>query len=220
MELVRELQPNTLLNDRLDLLDMHWGWDFRTPEQVMPQKWPVVDGERGYIGRPITRSLVRGAIIEMRHPGKAWSSACSCWPEAVSKGGNLTFNVGPTARGDFDRRALDRLAGIGGLDEISQQDRSMVVRKLQRKSSAPDNLARSRNKLRLNRLFPHRIAAIQGATSCRHGRPRQIRTTPKRWLRIASIGTEHPEQQTAGRSAGKGLVALAACLTSRMWPYP
>ena len=33
VELVRELQPNTLLNDRLDLLDMHWGWDFRTPNR-------------------------------------------------------------------------------------------------------------------------------------------------------------------------------------------
>jgi len=31
----------------------------------------------------------------------------------VSKGGNLLLNVGPTARGEFDARALDRLAGIG-----------------------------------------------------------------------------------------------------------
>jgi len=33
--------------------------------------------------------------------------------EVVSKGGNLLLNVGPTARGEFDARALDRLAGMG-----------------------------------------------------------------------------------------------------------
>jgi alpha-L-fucosidase len=31
----------------------------------------------------------------------------------VSKGGNLLLNVGPTARGEFDHRALERLRGIG-----------------------------------------------------------------------------------------------------------
>jgi alpha-L-fucosidase len=33
--------------------------------------------------------------------------------DTVSKGGNLLLNVGPTARGTFDGRALDRLAGMG-----------------------------------------------------------------------------------------------------------
>ncbi|MCL6508430.1 MAG: alpha-L-fucosidase [Bryobacteraceae bacterium] len=33
--------------------------------------------------------------------------------DTVSKGGNLLLNVGPTARGEFDQRARDRLAGIG-----------------------------------------------------------------------------------------------------------
>jgi alpha-L-fucosidase len=33
--------------------------------------------------------------------------------ETVSKGGNLLLNVGPTARGTFDGRALERLQGIG-----------------------------------------------------------------------------------------------------------
>ncbi len=31
----------------------------------------------------------------------------------VSKGGNLLLNVGPTARGEFDSRAKDRLAAMG-----------------------------------------------------------------------------------------------------------
>jgi alpha-L-fucosidase len=33
--------------------------------------------------------------------------------DSVSKGGNLLLNVGPTGRGEFDSRALDRLAGMG-----------------------------------------------------------------------------------------------------------
>jgi alpha-L-fucosidase len=33
--------------------------------------------------------------------------------DCVSKGGNLLLNVGPTARGEFDERAMDRLQGIG-----------------------------------------------------------------------------------------------------------
>ena len=33
--------------------------------------------------------------------------------DTVSKGGNLLLNVGPTGRGEFDARALDRLAGMG-----------------------------------------------------------------------------------------------------------
>jgi alpha-L-fucosidase len=33
--------------------------------------------------------------------------------DSVSKGGNMILNVGPTARGEFDERALSRLEGIG-----------------------------------------------------------------------------------------------------------
>jgi len=33
--------------------------------------------------------------------------------DCVSKGGNLLLNVGPTGRGEFDYRAMDRLAGMG-----------------------------------------------------------------------------------------------------------
>ena len=33
--------------------------------------------------------------------------------ESVARGGNLLLNVGPTGRGEFDARALDRLNGIG-----------------------------------------------------------------------------------------------------------
>jgi alpha-L-fucosidase len=43
--------------------------------------------------------------------------------ETVSKGGNLLLNVGPTARGEFDERANQRLEGIGAW--MKQHSRSI-----------------------------------------------------------------------------------------------
>ena len=33
--------------------------------------------------------------------------------DTVSKNGNLLLNVGPTSRGTFDQRTMERLSGIG-----------------------------------------------------------------------------------------------------------
>jgi len=43
---VRELQPNIIVDDRLDLLDVPGGWDYRTPEQFMPRDWVTMNGRR------------------------------------------------------------------------------------------------------------------------------------------------------------------------------
>ena len=43
--------------------------------------------------------------------------------DSVSKGGNLLLNVGPTGRGEFDVRALDRLSGMG--EWMKRHDRSI-----------------------------------------------------------------------------------------------
>jgi len=43
--------------------------------------------------------------------------------DVVAKGGNLLLNVGPTGRGTFDARALDRLRGIG--DWMAKNGRSI-----------------------------------------------------------------------------------------------
>jgi len=40
LKMVRELQPEILVNDRADLKDYAGGWDFTTPEQFKVQKWP------------------------------------------------------------------------------------------------------------------------------------------------------------------------------------
>jgi len=112
IKMIRELQPGIIVNDRLDLLDVPGGWDYRTPEQFMPREWVQADGRPvpwetcqtfsgswGYYRDEATWKSVRQLVVMLI--------------ETVSKGGNLILNVGPTARGAFDSRALDRLQGIG-----------------------------------------------------------------------------------------------------------
>jgi len=112
LKMIRELQPNIIINDRLDLMDVPGGWDFRTPEQFMPREWVRDNGKKvpwetcqtfsgswGYYRDETTWKSVRQLIVMLI--------------ETVSKGGNLLLNVGPTARGTFDERAQDRLSGIG-----------------------------------------------------------------------------------------------------------
>ncbi len=112
LKMIRQIQPNVVLNDRLDLLDVPGGWDFRTPEQYMPREWVTVNGKKvpwetcqtfsgswGYYRDETTWKSTRQLIVLLT--------------ETVSKGGNLLLNVGPTARGTFDNRAKDRLNEIG-----------------------------------------------------------------------------------------------------------
>jgi alpha-L-fucosidase len=112
LETIRRLQPGILVNDRLDLLDVPGGWDYRTPEQFMPREGFRVDG------RPVpweTCQTFSGSWGYDRDES-TWKSVRQLvlmLVETVGKGGNLLLNVGPTGRGTFDDRALDRLRGIG-----------------------------------------------------------------------------------------------------------
>jgi alpha-L-fucosidase len=112
LKLIRKLQPGILVDDRADLNDTDWGWDFKTPEQFLPTEWPTVNGQRvpwetcqtfsgswGYHRDEATWKSVRQLIVMLI--------------EVTGKGGNLLLNVGPTARGVFDARAVERLEGMG-----------------------------------------------------------------------------------------------------------
>ncbi len=112
MKMVRELQPKIIVNDRADLKDYWGGWDFTTPEQFKVQSWPEVDGKKipwetcqtfsgswGYYRDELTWKDNKQLLVLLI--------------ESVSKGGNVLLNVGPTARGTFDHRADEALAGMG-----------------------------------------------------------------------------------------------------------
>jgi len=112
LALVRKLQPNVIINDRLDLMDQPGGWDYRTPEQFMPREWVQYQGKRV----PWETCQTFSGSWGYHRDENTWKSPAQLITmliETVSKGGNLLLNVGPTSRGTFDQRALDRLQGLG-----------------------------------------------------------------------------------------------------------
>jgi len=113
LKLVRELQPEIMVNDRLDLpATVRGSGDFKTPEQLQPEGWVHVDG------KPVvweTCQTLSGSWGYHRDES-SWRSIeqlIHTLIDSVSKGGNFLLNVGPTGRGEFDERAMDRLKGIG-----------------------------------------------------------------------------------------------------------
>jgi alpha-L-fucosidase len=102
LTMVRELQPDILVNDRTGLPG-----DFITPEQYqpagpMPTMWEAcqtLNGSWGY-DRDNVDHKSPDLLIRMLIDG-------------VSKNGNLLLNVGPTGRGQLDPKAQETLAAIG-----------------------------------------------------------------------------------------------------------
>jgi alpha-L-fucosidase len=109
VKMIRELQPHILINNRLDLEEE---WDFITPEQFTPFKWPEINGKKVIWESCQTFSGSWGYHRDeatWREPEELIKTLIDC----VSKGGNLLLNVGPTSRGEFDYRARERLEKIG-----------------------------------------------------------------------------------------------------------
>ncbi|HMR85658.1 MAG TPA: alpha-L-fucosidase, partial [Niabella sp.] len=88
------------------------GWDYKTPEQFMPAEWVKVNGVKVPWETCQTFSGSWGYYRD-EHSWKSPEQLVVMLVETVSKGGNLLLNVGPTARGNFDERASDRLAAMG-----------------------------------------------------------------------------------------------------------
>jgi alpha-L-fucosidase len=109
LAMIRSLSPDILVNDRLGLDD---GWDITTPEQYVPDVWPIVHGEPALWESCQTFSGAWGYHRD-QDTWKSVDQLVVMLIDVVSKGGNLLLNVGPTGRGEFDARVLDRLSGIG-----------------------------------------------------------------------------------------------------------
>jgi alpha-L-fucosidase len=150
--LVRKLQPDIIVDDRLDLDDVPGGWDIKTPEQFMMREWLKVDG------KPVlweTCQTFSGSWGYHRDE-TSWKSVeqlILLLVDTVSKGGNLLLNVGPTARGEFDYRALERLSGMG--EWMKRHGRSVYgCTQAPEGFSAPDGCKLTYNP-ELNRLYVH-----------------------------------------------------------------
>ncbi len=109
---VRKLQPEIIVNDRLDLKEYWGGWDFTTPEQFKVKEWPTYEGEKIPWETCQTFSGSWGYYRD-ELKWKDNKQLLVLLIESVSKGGNLLLNVGPTGRGTIDYRAENVLSEIG-----------------------------------------------------------------------------------------------------------
>ncbi len=159
LKLVRDLQPHIIVNDRLDLMDVPGGWDFRTPEQFKPREWVTVDGQRV----PWETCQTFSGSWGYYRDETSWKSPAQLIElliDSVSKGGNLLLNVGPTARGTFDQRAQDSLSAIGRWMSVNG-------RSIYGATQAPDEFKAPANSLltynpATRRLYVHVLAWPMG----------------------------------------------------------
>ena len=107
MATVRELQPNIIVNDRLDIPG-----DLVTPEQYQPSGPMLKDGEPVVWEACQTLNGSWGYDRD-NHDYKSVEMLVRMLIDGVSKDGNLLLNVGPTGRGNLDPRAIESLSGIG-----------------------------------------------------------------------------------------------------------
>ena len=106
-KLVLDLQPNILLNDRLDL-----NRGVITPEQYQPNE-PVKKNGLPVIWEACQTMNGTWGYHRDNLDWKSTEMLLKMLIDTISKGGNLLMNVGPNGRGEFDQRSLDRLHGIG-----------------------------------------------------------------------------------------------------------
>jgi len=120
--MIREMRSDIVLNDRLDLPHIPEAWDVKTPEQAQPLGWVTVDGQPVVWEACQTFSGSWGYYRD-EFTWRSVKQLLQTLIDCVSKGGNLLLNVGPTGRGEFDARALDRLSGMG--EWMKRHDRSI-----------------------------------------------------------------------------------------------
>lgn len=153
LNMIRKLQPDIMVNNRLDLPDAP---DFVTPEQYQPFTTPTDDK-----GNPLVWEgcqTLSGSWGYHRDE-MTWKSVPQLlWMliDGVSKGGNLLLNVGPTGRGEIDYRAVDALEGMGEWMRVNS--RSIYDCGMAPKSIKPPHDCRLTYNKKLKRLYVHVLA--------------------------------------------------------------
>lgn len=112
VKLIRELQPNVLINDRLGDGQLPGSIDFLCHEQALPAGQMTVGGKPVAWESPQTFSGSWGYFRDET----SWKSAFQIVEMliyTVARGGNVLLNVGPDGRGRLDPRAVSRLKEIG-----------------------------------------------------------------------------------------------------------
>lgn len=107
---IRKLQPNIIVNNRLDLKEYADGADFETPEQVKPAELEKFKGKVWETCQTFSGSW---GYHRDENTWKSNRTLLDLLITSVGNGGNLLLNVGPTARGEFDIRANTALDSLG-----------------------------------------------------------------------------------------------------------
>ena len=151
LALIRELAPNIIINNRLEYPDGYA--DVSTPEQFQPTEWLHKNGEPVVWEACQTLSGSWGY-----HRDEAtWKSAgqlIRMLINTVATGGNLLMNVGPTARGVLDHRALNALQTYG---DWMQWNSRAIYGCTQSEYSPPTDVRYTQN-FETNRLYVHVFA--------------------------------------------------------------
>jgi alpha-L-fucosidase len=103
VRMMREIQPNLIINDRIQL-----PLDFDTPEQTIPPT--------GIPGRDWETCMTMNDTWGFKKDDHNWKSTETLLRnliDIVSKGGNYLLNVGPTAEGEIPPESVERLEAMG-----------------------------------------------------------------------------------------------------------
>ncbi len=147
LALVRELQPNILVNDRLGI-----DGDFVTPEQYQPSQ-PMKNDDGGPVIWEACQTLNGSWGYDRDNLAyKTPDLLVRMLIDGVSKDGNLLLNVGPTGRGNLDPRAGESLQQIGEWMKLHERS----IRGAGASSLTPPSDARYTQ--RGNRLYLHLFA--------------------------------------------------------------
>src|ERR1700729_3088838 len=105
LDLIRSLQPDVVVNDRLDLEG-----DVVTPEQYQPTSSLADDGRLWEACQTLNGSW---GYDRDNLDWKTPDQLIRMLVDGGAKDGNLLLNVGPTGRGEFEPRAVGTLDAIG-----------------------------------------------------------------------------------------------------------
>ncbi|MBI3280222.1 MAG: alpha-L-fucosidase, partial [Acidobacteria bacterium] len=121
-DMIRGIQPNTLINDRLYNRKPGNKADFGTPEQFVP-----ATGMTGAGGKPIlwescvTINTESWGYNKYETEFKTPRDLIRMLIEVVSKGGNLLLNVGPTPDGRIQDEFVTRLNAMGAWMKVNSE---------------------------------------------------------------------------------------------------
>lgn len=121
-DMIRSLQPNTLINDRLYKREPGNRADYGTPEQFVPST-----GMKDAAGKPIlwescvTINTDSWGYNKYETEYKTSRDLIRMLIEVVSKGGNLLLNVGPTPDGRIQDEFVTRLNAIGRWMQVNSE---------------------------------------------------------------------------------------------------